>query len=128
VTADLSIWSVDSALAIGQARSIRQPPEVGSIMSVDVVINFQALPGRAAELLGLLAEGRDLSRNAQGCESFELYQREDDENKFMFLERWASIESHHDNMATNIVASGHLARILPLVVGPPDNGVIQLVK
>ena len=97
-------------------------------MSVDVVINFQALPGHAAELRDLLVEGRNLSRTAQGCESFELYQREDDENKFMFLERWASIESHHQNMASNIVASGHLARILPLVVGPPDNGVIHVVK
>lgn len=97
-------------------------------MSVDVVINFQALPGKAAELRGLLAEGRNLSRAAEGCESFELYQREDDENKFMFLERWASIESHHQNMASNIVASGHLARILPLVVGPPDNGVIRVIE
>ena len=96
-------------------------------MSVDVVINFQALPGHAAELRELLAEGRNLSRAAEGCESFELYQREDDENKFMFLERWASIESHHQNMASNIVASGHLARILPLVVGPPDNGVIRVI-
>jgi len=97
-------------------------------MSVDVVINFQALPGHAAELRGLLAEGRDLSRAAQGCESFELYQRDDDEHKFMFLERWASIELHHQNMAINIVASGHLARILPHVVGPPDNGVIHVVE
>jgi quinol monooxygenase YgiN len=120
--------ALDNALAIGQARSIRYRPEVGSTMSVDVVINFQALPGHAAELRELLAEGRNLSRAAQGCESFELYQRQDDENKFMFLERWTSIESHHQNMASNIVASGHLARILPLLVGPPDNGVIRVVE
>jgi quinol monooxygenase YgiN len=97
-------------------------------MSVDVVINFQALPGHAAELRDLLTEGRNLSRAAPGCESVELYQREDDENKFMFLERWDSIESHHESMASNIVASGHLARILPLVAGPPDNGVIHVIK
>ena len=96
-------------------------------MSVDVVINFQALPGCATELRALLSQGRDISRAADGCESFELYQRDDDEHKFMFLERWTSIESHHESMATNIVASGHLARIIPLIVGPPDNGVIRLV-
>ena len=45
----------------------------------------------------------------------------------MFFEQWDSIEHHHENMMTNIVASGHLARILPLLVGPPDNGVIARV-
>jgi quinol monooxygenase YgiN len=97
-------------------------------MSVDVVINFQASPGRAADLLPLLQEGRDISRTADGCESFELFQRQDDAHKFMFLERWTSIEAHHTNMAENILASGHLARILPLLVGPPDNGVISRVE
>lgn len=92
-------------------------------MPVDVVINFEALPGRAIEVRALLSQGRDISRAADGCKSFELYQRDDDEHRFMFLERWTSIEAHHVNMATNIVASGHLARIIPLIVGPPDNGV-----
>ena len=97
-------------------------------MSVNVVINFQAASGCAAELLPLLQEGRDISRAADGCESFELFQRQDDEHKFMFLERWESVEAHHTNMADNIVASGHLGRILPLLVGPPDNGVISRVE
>ena len=102
-------------------------PDAEGTMPVDVVINFQALPGRATELRALLSQGRDISRAADGCESFELYQREDDDHKFMFLERWTSIDAHHENMANNIVASGHLARIMPLIVGPPDNGVIRLV-
>ena len=96
-------------------------------MSIKVVINFQASDGRAAELLPLLQEGRDISRSADGCESFELFQRQDDEHKFMFLEQWSSVEAHHENMANNIVASGHLGRILPLLVGPPDNGIISRV-
>ena len=96
-------------------------------MSVNVVISFQARPGKAAELLPLLKDGRDISRAAAGCESFELFQRQDDESRFMFLEEWSSIEAHHKNMAENIVASGHLMRILPLIVGPPDNGVITLL-
>jgi quinol monooxygenase YgiN len=85
-------------------------------MSVDVVINFEAAPGRAADLLPLLQEGRDISRAADGCVSFELFQRQDDVHRFMFLERWDSIEAHHANMAENIVATGHLGRILPLLV------------
>ncbi len=96
-------------------------------MSVNVVINFQAAGGRADELLPLLQEGRDISRAADGCQSFDLFQREDDEHKFMFLEQWDSIEHHHENMVNNIVGSGHFGRILPLLVGPPDNGVITRV-
>ena len=96
-------------------------------MSVMVVINFHAAEGATADLMALLQEGRDISRRAEGCEMFELYQRDDDPHKFMFLERWSSIEAHHASMATNIVASGHLAKILPLLRGPIDNGVIKLV-
>ena len=94
-------------------------------MSVDVVVNFQASEGETDRLLPLLLEGRDLSRKAEGCEAFDLFQRQDDQRRFMFIERWSSIEAHHANMAQNIVASGHLARLLPLLVGPPDNGVID---
>jgi len=101
--------------------------EAKDSVSVNVVISFQALPGKAAELLPLLKDGRDTSRAAEGCESFELFQRQDDENRFVFLETWSSIEAHHKNMTDNIVATGHLMRILPLLVGPPDNGVIQIV-
>ena len=97
-------------------------------MSVNVVINFQALPDKAAELLTLLKQGRDICRSAAGCESFDLFQRQDDESKFMFVEQWSTIDAHHENMAENIVGSGHLGRILPLIVGPPDNGVIQLIN
>ena len=96
-------------------------------MSVSVVINFHAVPGKADELMALLQEGRDISRTANGCESFELFQRQDDRDRFMFFEQWASIDEHHDNMASNIVASGHLARILPLLVGSPDNGTVERI-
>lgn len=96
-------------------------------MSVDVVVNFQASEGNAERLLPLLREGRDFSRRAEGCEAFDLFQRQDDPHKFMFIERWTSIEAHHANMVQNVAASGHLAKLMPLLVGPPDNGVIERV-
>jgi quinol monooxygenase YgiN len=96
-------------------------------MSVTVVVNFEASDGNAEALLALLREGRDLSRAAEGCEEFDLFRRQDDPDRFMFLERWTSIEAHHANMAHNIVGTGHFAKILPLLVGPPDNGVVELV-
>ncbi|MBK5289553.1 MAG: antibiotic biosynthesis monooxygenase [Acidimicrobiia bacterium] len=94
-------------------------------MSVTVVVNFVAAEGRAEQLLALLREGRDASRAADGCEFFELFQREDDPLKFMFFERWTSLDAHHDNMARNIDATGHLGKILPLLDGSIDNGVLE---
>ena len=95
-------------------------------MSVTIVVNFQASEGNADKLLPLLQQGRDFSRKAEGCESFEMYQRQDDPSRFMFLQRWTSLEAHKENMATNVVASGHMAKIDPLLVGPIDNGVVEV--
>ncbi len=96
-------------------------------MSVNVVVNFCASDGNAEGLKQLLERGRDISRTSPGCESFELYQRQDDPNKFVFLETWASIEAHHQNMAEKIVASGHLEKVLPLLALLPDNGILEIV-
>jgi quinol monooxygenase YgiN len=96
-------------------------------MSVTIVVNFQASEGNAAKLLALLQQGRDFSRKAEGCESFEVFQRQDDPNKFMFLEQWASYEAHKENVTKNVVASGHLDKIKALLTGPPDNGVVEAV-
>lgn len=96
-------------------------------MSVTVVVNFRASDGKSAALLPLLEQGRDMSRGVEGCESFELYRRADDPQRFMFIERWTSIEAHHANMAKNIVETGHLAKLVPLLDGGIDNGVIDLV-
>ena len=96
-------------------------------MSVTVIVNFHASEGNAEALLPLLRLGRALSGEAEGCEAFDLFRRVDDPHKFMFIERWTSIEAHHANMTQNIVASGHLAEMMPLLVGPPDNGVIERV-
>ena len=94
-------------------------------MSVDIVVNFIASEGNAERLATLLREGRDINRKAEGCESFDLYQRHDDPYRFMFVERWASIEAHHAIMEHSIVTSGHFAKMIPLMTGPPDNGVIE---
>ena len=96
-------------------------------MSVTIVVNFEASEGNGTELAALLQQGRDFSRKAEGCESFELFQRQDDPNKYMFLEQWTSLEAHHENVAKNVVASGHLNKIKVLLTEPPDNGVVKAV-
>ena len=96
-------------------------------MSVTIVVNFEASVGNGERLLALLQQGRDFSRSAEGCESFEVFRRQDDPNKYMFLEQWASLDAHHENFATNVVASGHFAKITALLTEPPDNGVVETV-
>jgi quinol monooxygenase YgiN len=96
-------------------------------VSVLVIVNFRASDGNAEALLPLLQEGRDMSRAAEGCEAFDLYRREDDPQRFTFIERWSSIDAHYANMAKNIVETGHLAKLLPLLDGGIDNGVLSLI-
>ena len=52
---------------------------------------------------------------------------DDEPDRFMFFERWATRDAHERNMADNIVASGHLAKLLPLLAGPPDASFLDLV-
>lgn len=99
----------------------------GDTVSVTYVVNLQASEGNAEKLLSLLQQGRDFSRKAEGCESFEVFKRKDDPHKLMLLERWTSLEAHQENMAKNVVASGHFEKIQPLLAGPSDNGVIEAV-
>ena len=96
-------------------------------MSVTIVVNFQASEGNAGKLVALLQQGRDFSRKAEGCESFEVFQRQDDPNKFMFMEQWSSLDAHHENVAKNVIASGHLDKIKALLTEAPDNGVVEAV-
>ncbi|MBM3674144.1 MAG: antibiotic biosynthesis monooxygenase [Actinobacteria bacterium] len=96
-------------------------------MSVTVIVTFHAAEGKADALRALLEHGRDVSRRAEGCEDFEIHQREDDPNECLFVERWTSIEAHHANMQTNIVETGHLAKILPLLSRPIESGAYRTV-
>ena len=95
-------------------------------MSVTVVIHFRAAEGNAAALLALLKQGRDFSLKAPGCEAFELYQSEDQPNRFVMVERWKRIEDHHANFAKQVKGSGHLEKIAALLAEPIHGGVHHL--
>ena len=92
-------------------------------MSETVVISFRAADGNADALLQLLQHGRDMSVKAAGCESFELWQSQDQPNRFVMVERWRKIEDHHANFAKNIKGSGQLEKIAALLAEPIHGGV-----
>jgi quinol monooxygenase YgiN len=80
-------------------------------MSITIVTHLHASPGQEDLLAELLCEGRDRMRAADGCESFELLQDDQDECSFVFVQRWASDEAHHAAFNERIVKTGHIDRV-----------------
>jgi quinol monooxygenase YgiN len=87
-------------------------------MSITHVTEFHAAPGEEGTLVGLLTEGRDRMRAADGCESFELYRDQNDDQTFTFLQRWESLEAHDAAFAERIVKTGHLEKVLAALGQP----------
>jgi quinol monooxygenase YgiN len=81
-------------------------------MSVTIITNLHAAPGRDDELAALLTTGRDRMRDAEGCESFELLRDEGDTCSMAFVQQWASDGAHDRAFAERIVATGHLEKVL----------------
>lgn len=96
-------------------------------MSVAMIVRMQAAEGQAGALKALLVQGRDASRNAEGCESFEIYQSQDARIQFVLVQRWSSTEAHQSNFDANIKGSGHLAKISQLLAKPIERGVFNVV-
>ena len=96
-------------------------------MSVTMIVQFQAADGKAEPLRALLQQGRDFSLKAEGCEAFDLYQRQDDLHQFVMVQRWTSAEAHDANFGKNVKGSGHLDKILPLTAKPIESSLFQAV-
>ena len=91
-------------------------------MSVTVIYSFEAAPGKAEDLLAVLRQGRDFSSTVEGFEAFEVYQGSNDPQRFVMVERWASIEAHQAHFETNVRATGVLDAAEALMAGPFEVG------
>ena len=87
-------------------------------MSFTLVYDFEALEGKADELLGLLIGGRDFGRSVEGCESFEVYQGAEEPHRVVMVETWTSADAQQTHFEANVVPSGVLDKVGALVVGP----------
>jgi quinol monooxygenase YgiN len=58
-------------------------------MSVRLVINMKAAPGKGAQLLKAMEERCVEVRKEPGCEQFEAFQSGNDPDKLCLLELWA---------------------------------------
>ena len=87
-------------------------------MSITHITHFHAAPGQESTLEVLLIEGRSRMRAADGCESFDLYRDQDDDQAFTFVQRWVSPEAHDAVFAERIVQTGHLQKVLATLAQP----------
>ncbi len=87
-------------------------------MSVTIITHLHASAAQKDLLAGLLAEGRKRMRAADGCESFELVQDDQDPCSFVFLQRWASHQDHDAAFNERIVQTGHINEVLAALNGP----------
>jgi quinol monooxygenase YgiN len=65
-------------------------------------------------------------KSSHGCESVQLYQRQDDPTKFTMIEVWDSVESHQAS-ARNIPPE-KLAEIQPLLASAPHGNYFELIQ
>ena len=84
-----------------------------------VVANFQAKPGKEAELKKILVGLVAPTRQEAGCISYDLHQSPEDPTKFLFYETWAS-KAQLDVHLANAQIQALLPRVGELCTGFPD--------
>jgi quinol monooxygenase YgiN len=97
-------------------------------MSVTIITQLHSSPGQEDLLVGLLSEGRDRMRAADGCESFELLRDDQDPRSLVFQQRWASHEAHDAAFNERIVETGHINRVLSALDEPLVQHTYQVVS
>ena len=87
-------------------------------MSVTAIDSIEAAEGKAEELLAILRQGRDFTKTVEGSEGFEVYQRQDDPNRFVMVVHWSSMEAHQAHFEANVKGAGVLDTAEALMARP----------
>jgi quinol monooxygenase YgiN len=95
-------------------------------MSIARIGTFTGKPGQIDELKDFLFSILPMIKSSSGCESVQLYQRQDDPTSFTMIEVWDSIESHRASVKN--IPSEKLARIQPLLGSSPHGSYYELVS
>ncbi len=62
---------------------------------------------------------------SEGCESYQLFQSQDDPTQFIGIEVWTSVEAHRASVKN--IAPESIAEFMKLVASPPRGGYYHLV-
>ena len=94
-------------------------------MTVARIGEVQAKEGLIDELREFLISIMPGIKSSEGCESVQLYQRQDDPSTFVMIEVWNRVESHQASVK-NIPAE-KLGEIRPLLANAPSGNYFDLV-
>ncbi|MGE3746786.1 MAG: putative quinol monooxygenase [Sphingomonadaceae bacterium] len=87
---------------------------------------MHAAEGKDAALETALGTLADAVRPLPGCEGVELMRDSGNERRFIFIEKWASIEDHKG--AGKLLGKEALAPVMAALDGPPDGSYLDYLK
>lgn len=87
---------------------------------------MHALEGRDAELETALATLADAVRKVPGCEGVELLRDLGNERRFVFIEKWASVEAHKEGGKQ--IPKEIFGPMMAALDGPPDGSYLDYLK
>ena len=89
-------------------------------MSVTTIVRMRARYRHGPALRDVLAGPVSETRKQPACEAIDLFIRADDDEDFLLVARWSSVEAqtaYYDDL----VACGALEAALPLLAAPPES-------
>ena len=95
-------------------------------MSISRIGEVQAKPESIEELRDFLISIMPGIKSSEGCESVQLYQKEDDPSTFMMIEVWDSVESHQASVKN--IPPEKLGEIRPLLATSPSGSYFRLIR
>lgn len=95
-------------------------------MSVYRIGEVQAKDGLTEDLREFLLSIMPVIESSEGCESVQLYQRQDDPSKFTMIEVWDSVESHQASVKN--IPPEKLGEIRPLLATSPSGSYFNLIQ
>ena len=95
-------------------------------MTVARIGEVKSREGLTNELKEFLISIMPGIKSAEGCESVQLYQSQDDSSKFVMIEVWDSVESHQASVQ-NIPAE-KLGEIRPLLADSPSGSYFKQIQ
>lgn len=95
-------------------------------MSVARMNELHAKEGCGAELREFLRKLEPMIRSSEGCEKCEILECDTDDNHYVLLEFWDSIESHE--RAANKITTEERERIMDLLLMPPTGDYFHRIS
>jgi quinol monooxygenase YgiN len=88
-------------------------------MGITVVVSLQARDGKANEGLAAIRTTQQYCLTLPGCSGFAILQNQADPHRFVFIERWKSLEEHAQVLQT-LMSSPDTAEVMKLFSAGPD--------